>query len=68
MMKYYEIHVTYGNNDGDGYTIPIAIENGNEDEVVQKAVNDCLFEEPEDVENIDYIEELEEDEYNDMYK
>ena len=28
-MRYFDIHVTYGDKDGDGYSIPVAI-NGND--------------------------------------
>lgn len=65
-MKYYDIHVSYGDKDSDGYSIPVAIENGCRKVAVRKAINDALFEDTEDVRMIDYIEELTEEEYNKM--
>lgn len=65
-MKYYGIHVTYGKGDSDGYSIPVAIENGSEDDAIQKAIDDGMFEELEDIDNIDYVEELSEKDYKDM--
>jgi hypothetical protein len=57
-MNYYGIHITYGNGDSDGYTIPIAIKDGDEEAAIQKAVKKSLFEAQEDINNIDYIEEI----------
>ena len=65
-MKYYDIHVTYGKKDGDGYSIPIAIENGTEGDAIEKAKAEGKFEYEEDIDCIDYVEEIDEDEYNDM--
>ena len=62
-MKYYEIHVTYGPSDSDGYSIVVAIENGDEEAAVEKAINNGMFEEICDIDNIDYVEELSEEEY-----
>ena len=66
MEKYFDIHVTYGNKDGDGYSIPI-IANSKED-AKQKAISESLFEYDDDVYDIDYIEEITKDEYNTMKK
>ena len=65
-MKYYDIHVTYGKRDGDGYSIPIAIENGNEEDAIAKAKENDLFEYEEDIDDIDYVNEIDEEEYNEM--
>lgn len=65
-MKYYGIHVTYGEGDSDGYTIPVAIENGDTEVAVDMAINNGLFQELEDIDNIDYVEELLEKDYKDM--
>ena len=64
MKKYFDIHVTYGNKDGDGYSIPI-IANSEED-ARQKAINENLFEYEDDVNDIDYIEEITQEDYNAM--
>ena len=65
-MKYYEIHVTYGPSDSDGYSIVVAIENGDEEAAVEKAIDNGMFEEICDIDNIDYVEELSEEEYMQM--
>jgi hypothetical protein len=62
--KYFAIHVTYGNKDSDGYTIPVIA--NNEENATQKAISKKLFEYEEDVNCIDYIEELKEEEYGFM--
>lgn len=64
-MKYYDIHVQYDNGDGNGYSIFIAVE-GDEDAAVEKAKAENRFEYEEDVNDIDYIEELTEDEYKEI--
>ena len=65
-MKYYGIHVTYGKGDSDGYTIPVVIEQGYEEDAIDKAIDACLFHELEDIDNIDYVEELSEEAYDNM--
>ena len=65
-MRYFDIHVQYGNGDGDGYSIPIAIENGDADEAIEKAISEEKFCFDGDVECIDYVEEIDEDEYLEM--
>lgn len=65
-MKYYDIHVKYGKKDSDGYSIPIAIENGNEEDAIAKAKENDLFEYEEDIDDIDYVNEIDEEEYNEM--
>lgn len=64
MKKYFDIHVTYGKKDGDGYSIPIIA--NNEEEAKQKAIDRKFFEYEDDVNDIDYIEEITEEEYNAM--
>lgn len=63
-MKYFDIHVCYGHKDGDGYSIPIIATD--EDDAKARAVKEKLFEFEEDVHDIDYIEEISEEEYNEM--
>lgn len=62
MEKYFDIHVTYGEKDGDGYSIFIIA--NNEEDAKQKAVNEKLFEYEYDVNDIDYIEEITQEDYN----
>lgn len=64
MEKYFDIHVTYGEKDGDGYSIPIIAKN--EEEAKQKAIDGKFFEYEDDVNDIDYIEEITEEEYSAM--
>ena len=60
-MRYFDINVSYG--DSDGYSIFIAV-NGNEDAALEKAIKENRFEYDEDVNNIEYIDEITEEEYN----
>ena len=64
MEIYFDIHVTYGEKDGDGYSIPIIA--NNEEEAKQKAIDGKFFEYEDDVNDIDYIEEITEEEYSAM--
>lgn len=64
MEKYFDIHVKYGNKDGDGYSI-LMTANSKED-AKQKAFDEKLFEYEDDVNDIDYIEEITKEEYNTM--
>lgn len=65
-MKYYDIHVHYGRKDSDGYSIPIAIEEGDEQVAIEKAKTENRFQYEDDLNCIDYVEEIEKDEYDDM--
>ena len=64
MKNFFDIHVQYGKKDGDGYSIPIIADNKNE--AKQKAIDEKLFEYEDDVNDVDYIEELTKEEYNEM--
>ena len=65
-MKYFDIHVTYDNaKDGAGYSIFVKANVGNEDEALQYAIDNHLFEENEDEKYVDYIEEMDEEDYYD---
>lgn len=66
-MKYYDIHIQYDNGDGNGYSIPIAVD-GDKNAAVEKAKTDNRFEYEEDVNDIDYINELTKEEYAEMTK
>lgn len=59
-MKYFEIHVSYDEN--DGYSIFVEAEN--KEKAVQKAVSEKLFYAEFDSEDVDYIEEITPEEYN----
>ena len=58
--KFFEIHVT---KDSDGYTILLKAKVDNEDEAVQYAIKNRLFEEDGDEQYIDYVVEREEADY-----
>lgn len=61
-MKNYDIHVNYdGTKDGAGYSIFVKANVNNEDEALQYAVNNHLFEEAGDEKYVDYIDELDEE-------
>ena len=64
MEKYFDIHVKYGEKDGDGYSIPIIA--NNKEKAKQKAIDGKFFEYEDDVNDIDYIEEITEEEYSAM--
>ena len=64
-MKYYDIHIKFGERDKDGFSVPIAIENGNKDDAVKKAVREELIDGC-DVNDIDNITEIDEEEYMEM--
>ena len=66
MEKYFDIHVTYGEKDGDGYSIFIIA--NDEKEAKQKAVDEKLFEYEYDVNDFDYIEEITQEDYNEIKK
>lgn len=65
-MKYYDIHVKFGNRDKDGYSIPIAIEEGGKEEAIQQAADADLFEYEEDRQSIDNVQEISKEEYEEM--
>ena len=66
MEKYFDIHVTYGEKDGDGYSIFIIA--NDKEEAKQKAIDEKLFEYEYDVNDIDYIEEITQEDYNEIKK
>lgn len=66
MEKYFDIHVTYGEKEEDGYSIFIIA--NNKEEAKQKAVDKKLFEYEYDVNDIDYIEEITQEDYNEIKK
>lgn len=61
-MKHYDIHITYDSTrDGAGYSI--FVKANNEDEALQHAIDNQLFEEKGDEKYVDYIEEIDEEDY-----
>ena len=65
-MNYYDIHVNYdGTKDGAGYSTFVKAKVDNEDEALQYAIDNHLFDEDGDEKYIDYIEEIDEEEYCD---
>ena len=61
-MKYFDIHVVYDNESSEGYSIFVGAEN--KDKAIQKAKDNKMFVSEYDYEDIDYIEEIDKDEYD----
>ena len=61
MKKYYDVHFVVHNDCKEGYSV--FVEAGSENEAVEVITNEHLYEEPEDLDNIDYIDEITEKEY-----
>lgn len=60
-MKYFDVHMTVYGDCKPGYSVFVAAED--ENEAVEIMTNEHLYEEPEDLNNIDYIDEITEEEY-----
>ena len=63
---YYDVHVFYSRN--DGFSKPIKIETDKiftDDDVIQYAVDNGHIG-SEDVKHVDYVTEIDEEEYNEM--
>ena len=57
--SYFVINVSKGITAGEGYDIYLELDNkANEQDAVDKAIEDCLFEEPEDLNNIFSVEKV----------
>ena len=66
IMKYYDIHINYdGTKEGAGYSIFVKANVSSEDEVLQYAIDNHLFEEDGDEKYVDYVEEINEEDYHD---
>ena len=62
--SYFDIHVTYGPGDGDGYSVFVELAGpASEQNAIEKAKKEELFEEPEDIHMIDSVDEIDEDMY-----
>ena len=64
-MKYYDIHIIVKNDWREGYSV--FVKAYDENEAVEIMTNEHLYEEPEDLDNIDYIGEITEKEYNEAH-
>lgn len=64
-MKYYDIHMTVEDDCKEGYSV--FVKANDENEAVEIMTNEHLYEEPEDLDNIDYIAEITEKEYNEAH-
>ena len=64
--RFFDIHIQYGKKDGDGYSIPI-VARSKEDAIAQAKANN-LFEYEDDVKDIDYVNELSQEEFEAMTK
>jgi hypothetical protein len=58
-MKYFEIHTFY---DNEGYSVFVDAED--KDKAIQKAKDNRMFVSEHDCEHIDYVEEIDKDEYD----
>lgn len=66
-MKYYDVHVDYdGMEDGAGYSVFVKANVNDEDEALKYAIDNHLFEEDGDQHYVDYIEEIDEEDYHNM--
>ena len=65
-MKYYDIHVNYDRTkEGAGYSIFVKVNTSSENEVLQYAIDNNLFEEDGDEKYVDYVKEIDEEDYHD---
>ena len=65
-MKYYDIHVNYDRTkEGAGYSIFVKVNASSEDEALQYAIDNHLFAEDGDEKYIDYVKEIDEEDYHD---
>ena len=61
-MKYFDIHVVYDDESGEGYSVFVIAKN--KDEAIKTAKDNKMFVSEYDFEDIDYIEEINKDEYD----
>lgn len=61
-MKYFDIHMTVEDDSKEGYSVFVKANDANE--AVEVMTNGHLYEEPEDLDHIDYVGEISEKEYN----
>jgi hypothetical protein len=63
--RYYEVHVFISRENGYSFGIKIeSIHPLEEDQIIQYAVDNELFQEPGDEMNVDYTDEIDEQTYN----
>lgn len=63
-MKYYDIHMVVKDDCKEGYSVFLAMpDNAGEGDAIAKMKDEHLYEEPEDLDNIDYIGEVSEKEF-----
>ena len=60
-MSYYDIHMVVKDDCKEGYSV--FVEASAENEAVQIMIDNHLYEEAEDLDNIDYVGEISEKEY-----
>lgn len=58
---YYDIHMVVHGDSKEGYSV--FVEASSENEAIEIMTNNHLYEEPEDLSNIDYVGEISEEEY-----
>lgn len=64
-MKYFDIYMTVEDDCKEGYSV--FVKANDENEAVEIMTNKHLYEEPEDLNNIDYVNEITEREYNEAH-
>ncbi len=62
MDNYYEMHMKVYNDSKEGYSV--FVKASSENEAVEIMANEHLYEESEDLNNIDYIGEITKEEYD----
>lgn len=68
--KYFDVHVFLGRNSGYSFGVKMEVPIGTnvqEDEVIQFASKNNLFQEEGDATMVDTVDEMEEKEFNDVY-
>jgi len=64
MKTYYDVHVFYSRD--DGFSVPVATDEPMSDEEVINVALENEDLDSEDAKHVDYVEEIDEDDYNDM--
>ena len=61
MTKYYDIHMVITGDCKEGYSVFVAA--GSAEEAIREIIENTLYEDISDIDNIDYIGEITEEEY-----
>ena len=66
--KYFIIHVKYGRREGEGYSVFIKIDDGDERTAIEQMKEKGYFDWIEDVSDIGYVREITQEEYEQWQK